>query len=140
MNTGKFKLSCSKSGKWHFAYVKVKADFSLESQIINSITKPVNFDECEIDEIIYPDWFNAAIDGINQASKLIEVVDNKKITVEIICIKGVEVDTRYDDIRASAFLAVVNAFMGENINYSLDMIDNTWDICFDKEYNWNYKY
>ena len=63
-NNGEFKIACSKAGIWHFAYVKIQASSTNHSQVINSIIKPVNAQEAEIDETTHPDWFNAAVDGI----------------------------------------------------------------------------
>jgi hypothetical protein len=47
---GEYKIAQSKSGVYHFAYVRVQIKFSLKSQILNSIHKPVNTNDAEIDE------------------------------------------------------------------------------------------
>lgn len=140
MNVSDFKLSCSRSGVWHFAYTKVGISSTLKSQVVNSIAKPVDFNACEIDESSHPDWFKAAVSGIDKALRLIKIKRDESFTIEIICIKGVEVDSQYDDIEVCSFLAVVKAVMGEDINYSLDVVNSKWNVKFAEEYNWNYEY
>ena len=129
-NNGEFKIACSKAGIWHFAYVKIQASSTNHSQVINSIIKPVNAQEAEIDETTHPDWFNAAVDGIQSALKYIHQCTGKKFTIEVNCIKGIEVDTRPYDVKAAAFLATIKAILGDKKYYHLNLIDDKWDVIF----------
>jgi hypothetical protein len=128
-----FKLSNSRLGIYHFGYVKLKVKSSSKTQIINSISKPVNINNGEVDEIICPTWFDAAIDGINEALSYINQDTTQLFVVEIICIKGVEVDTKADDIRVSAFMATIKAIVGEDIYYRLERANEQWNIIFEKQ-------
>ena len=123
-----FKIACSRAGVWHFAYVRIQASSTTHSQIINSIIKPVNAGEAEIDEITHSDWFNAAVDGIQSALKYIQKYTSEKFIIEVNCIKGVEVDTRSYDVEAAAFLATIKSILGDKKTYQLNLIDDRWNI------------
>jgi hypothetical protein len=103
-----FKISRSRSGVYHFAYVRVQIKSSSKSQILNSIHKPVNTNDAEIDEN-HREWFDAAVSGIQLALQHITKYKDEKFIIEIVCIKGVEVDTRSEDIKECAFMAVTKA-------------------------------
>lgn len=128
-----FKIACSKVGIWHFAHVKIQASSTNHSQIINSIVKPVDTEEAEIDEKTHPDWFNAAVDGIQSALKYIQRYRSEKFTIEINCIKGVEVDTRTSDVEAAAFIATINGILGDTHSYQLNTIEDKWNIIVTSE-------
>jgi hypothetical protein len=107
---GEYKIAQSKSGIYHFAYVKIRIKFSSKSQILNSIHKPVNTNDAEIDET-HIEWFDAAVNGIQSALQYISKYTDEKFIVEIACIKGVEVDTRSEDIKECAFMATTKAIL-----------------------------
>jgi hypothetical protein len=109
-----FKIARSRSGIYHFAYVRVQIKSSSESQIINSIHKPVNTNNAEIDET-HTEWFDAAVNGIQLALQYIAKYTDEKFIVEIICIKGVVVDTRSEDIKECAFMATTKAILDPQI-------------------------
>jgi hypothetical protein len=105
-----FKIARSRAGVFHFGYVRVQIESSSKSQIINSIHKPVNTNNAEIDET-HTEWFDAAVNGIRSALQYISRYTDEKFIVEIVCIKGVEVDTRSEDIKKCAFMAVAKAIL-----------------------------
>jgi hypothetical protein len=105
-----FKIAKSKSGVYHFAHVRVQITSSSKSQILNSIHKPVNTNDAEIDET-YTEWFDAAVNGIQSALQYIAKHTDEKFIVEIVCIKGVVVDTRSEDIKECAFMATTKAIL-----------------------------
>jgi hypothetical protein len=105
-----YKLAFSKNEVWHFAYLELYIALSDRSQVINSIEKPVNIKDAEFDEITHPDWFNAAVDGIQADRYFINRANGDKLTVQIVCLKGVEVDTKYDNIKTVAFLATMKNY------------------------------
>ena len=105
-----FKISRSESGVYHFAYVRVQIKSSSRSQILNSIHKPVNTNDAEIDET-HVEWFDAAVNGIELALLCISKYTDEKFIIEIVFIKGVEVDTRSEDIKECAFMAVTKAIL-----------------------------
>jgi hypothetical protein len=109
-----FKIAQSKSGVYHFAYVRVQIKPGSKSQIINSIHKPVNTNDAEIDET-HTEWFDAAVNGIQSALQYIAEYTDEKFIVEIVCIKGVEVDTQSEDIKECAFMATTKAILDPRI-------------------------
>jgi hypothetical protein len=123
-----FKIACSKAGIWHFAYVKIQASSADRMQVINSIIKPVNTKETEIDETTHPDWFNAAVNGIQSALQYFHKYTSEKFLIEVNCIKGVIIDTRSYDVEAAAFLVTIKAVLGDDISYQLNLINDKWDI------------
>lgn len=107
---GEYKIARSKSGVYHFAYVRVQIKSSSRTQILNSIHKPVNTNEAEIDET-HTEWFDAAVNGIRSALQCIAQYTDEKFIVEIACIKGVLVDTRSEEIKECAFMATTKAIL-----------------------------
>jgi hypothetical protein len=110
MIIGEFKIASSESGIYHFAYVRVQIQASSKTQILNSIHKPVNTNEGEVDET-HTEWFDAAVDGIESALQHIAKYTDEKFTVEIVCIKGTVVDTRPADIKECAFVATTKSIL-----------------------------
>jgi hypothetical protein len=90
--------------------VRVQIKSSSKSQILNSIHKPVNTNDAEIDET-HTEWFDAAVNGIQSALQYIAKYTDEKFIIEIVCIKGVEVDTRSEDIKECAFMAITKAIL-----------------------------
>jgi hypothetical protein len=107
---GEYKIAQSRSGVYHFAYVRVQIKSSSKSQILNLIHKPVNTNDAEIDDT-HTEWFDAAVNGIQSAFQYISKYTDEKFIVEIVCIKGVEVDTRSEDIKECAFMAITKAIL-----------------------------
>jgi hypothetical protein len=128
--SSEFKLACSKAGIFHFSYVKLQISSASNSAIINSINKPVNDNEGEIDETTRSEWFNAAINGIQSALIYIRRYTSENFMIQIICIKGVDLDTRSCDVEAAAFLAIVKVFMCSKECYHLELVGDKWDITF----------
>jgi hypothetical protein len=126
-----FKMLKVKFGIVHYGYVKLKITESLKSKVINSISKPVNRGSCEIDESSNRELFDAVVNGINQALKCIIEKVLRSFIVEIICIKGDLLDTTPEDIRATAFIAVIRAVLDKNIEDKLELINDRWNIIFD---------
>ena len=109
-----FKIAQSRSGVFHFGYVRIQVQSSLRSQVVNSIAKPVNTSDAEVDETHY-EWFTAAVNGVQSALEYITKYTDEKFIVEIVCIKGVEVDTQSEDIKECAFMATTKAVLDPQI-------------------------
>jgi hypothetical protein len=122
-----FKILAVKNKICHFSYVEINFCTGSEEQIIDSISQPVDWNNCEVGS--NHEWFDAAVKGISKALKYIRKHHAaQQFEVEVIKIRGSLLDTTSDDIESSAFMATIKAYLGDSFHYEMEIVDSKWNI------------
>jgi hypothetical protein len=106
---GEYRLAAVKNSICYFSVVSVNVEIQKKRSSITESINSANSSLGEVNSNDYPEWVSAALDGVEDTIKYIEMRKNRYYSVEIIKIIGIQVDTTIDAVRTSATLATWKA-------------------------------
>jgi hypothetical protein len=114
MMHGEYKLARQVSGRFHFAEVVV-AVFEHEglNQVFDQTTREPNWNNGEVNSSTYPDWTEAACEGVLRTLNHISTLEHRYFQAQVSRVSGADVDTLPDDVMTAAALAAWNAIFPE---------------------------
>jgi hypothetical protein len=106
---GEYRLAAVKNSICYFSVVSVNVEIQKKRSSITESINSANSSLGEVNSNDYPEWVSAALDGVEDTIKYIEMRKNRYYSVEIIKIIGIQVDTTIDAVKTSATLATWKA-------------------------------